>query len=99
MVYLDGRGRMLHNFTFLRDDRLPDGDLYVLSRPMHMAEAGQLGQVEELARSSFSRGEKEPSQRLVLYRVRLYPHVARLSGDVYISPMQATGRSLGPVLR
>jgi 4-amino-4-deoxy-L-arabinose transferase-like glycosyltransferase len=99
MYHLMGRGRMLHNITFLRDDRLPEGDLYVLSRPMHVQAAGQLGRVEELARSSFSRGEKEPSQRLILYRIRLFPHVARLPGDVYISPMQATGRALGPVLR
>jgi 4-amino-4-deoxy-L-arabinose transferase-like glycosyltransferase len=99
LYHLAGRGRMLHNLTFLRDDRLPEGDLYVLSRPVHTQEAAQYGRVEELARSAISRGEKDTSQRLVLYRIRLHPHVVRLPGDVYISPMQATGRAEGPVLR
>jgi 4-amino-4-deoxy-L-arabinose transferase-like glycosyltransferase len=99
LYHLAERGRMLHNFTFLCDDRLPEGDLYVLSRPMHVQDAGQLGRVEELARSTFSRNEKEPGQRLTFYRIRLYPNVARRPGGVYISPLQATGRALGPVLR
>lgn len=99
LYYLEGRGRQLHNPSFLRDERLPGGDLFILSRPMHMAETAQYGRVEELARSSFSRKEKDPRQRLALYRVRLHPNVARLSARVYISPMQATGRAAGPVLR
>ncbi len=99
LFHLKGRGRLLHNATFLRDETLPEGDLYVVSRPLQIEAARGLARVEEVASSTSSKGDREPWDRLTLYKVRLLPHVARVSAKVYISPMQATARARGPELR
>jgi 4-amino-4-deoxy-L-arabinose transferase-like glycosyltransferase len=99
LYHLGSKARLLHNASFLRDDTLPEGEVFVLSRPVQIEEARAIARVEEVASSPSRRSDRYPAHRLTLYRVRLHPHVARLSAKVYISPMQATGREDGPQLR
>ncbi len=97
LFYLEGRAKLLHNASFLLDERLPDEN-YVVTRRRCARELAVLGHCDLLFESAHSRDEGSPDARLGLYRVRL-GSVTRLRGDVYISPMQATGRAPGPVLQ
>jgi 4-amino-4-deoxy-L-arabinose transferase-like glycosyltransferase len=98
LYYLNGRGTMLHNITFLRDGRFDFREAYLIARPWQVRELPEYGQGREIARSAHTWGEWGPHDRLTLYRVRFHDHLARHQGPVYISPMQATGRAVGPML-
>jgi 4-amino-4-deoxy-L-arabinose transferase-like glycosyltransferase len=98
LYYLNGRGTMLHNITFLRDERFDFHEAYLITRPWQVGQLSEYGQGTEIIRSARSTGEWGPEDRLALYRVRFHDHLARHPGPVYISPMQATGRAKGPEL-
>ncbi|MFO0927522.1 MAG: hypothetical protein U0736_10850 [Gemmataceae bacterium] len=99
LFYLRDRGEQLHNFTFLRDRRLQDAEVYVIARRMVADRLKEYGRPELVFESGRSRDEGGPEHRFGLYRVRFHDRLARRDGDVYISPMQATGRAPGPELR
>jgi hypothetical protein len=96
LYYLADRASLLHNATFLR--QAPKREVYVLSRPWQIPEMERHGRVEEVLQSNRSRNEKSPEFRLKLYKVTLYEDIALHRDRAYISPMQATGRALGPFL-
>lgn len=96
LFYLDGRARLLHNVTFLRDERLGGPEVYVVARRLRAEALAAFGACELVRQSEASRGEPSPDYRLGLYRVRLT--VPRRPGSAYVSPMQATGRTPGPWL-
>jgi 4-amino-4-deoxy-L-arabinose transferase-like glycosyltransferase len=102
LFYLDGRARLLHNVTFLRIERLAgpaDGrEVYVVARRRHASGLATLGRSDRLFESEHSRGEPKDTTdyRLGLYRLRLT--APPYTGEVRISPMQATGRAPSPWL-
>ena len=101
LFHLDGRAQLLHNVTFLLDERLGrDREVFVVARRHRARALAAFGRCERLFESACSRGEPpgEPptDMRLGLYRLRL--EVPRHRGAVYVSPMQATGRAPGPWL-
>jgi hypothetical protein len=98
LYYLNGRGIMLHNITFLRDERFDFREVYLIARPWQLGEMPEFGRAREITRSAHSWGEWGPEDRMALYQVRFHDHLARHHGPVYISPMQATGRAPGPDL-
>jgi 4-amino-4-deoxy-L-arabinose transferase-like glycosyltransferase len=91
-----GRGKLLHNVTFLRDERVGGPEVYVVARRHRAKAMAAFGPCERLFESASSRGEPSPDYRLGLYRLRI--EAARQAGPVYVSPMQATGRRPGPWL-
>jgi 4-amino-4-deoxy-L-arabinose transferase-like glycosyltransferase len=98
LYYLPGRAELLHNASFLRDERFGEV-VYLITRRVHAPELGQYGHAELLFESYRSRDEWQPQgaqARYGLYRVRLRDGLARERGTPYISPMQATGRAPGP---
>jgi 4-amino-4-deoxy-L-arabinose transferase-like glycosyltransferase len=99
LYYLDGRAEQLHNFSFLRDQRYRDGEVYVIARRMLAERLREYGSTDVVLESDRSRDEGGPEHRFALYRLRFHDRLARCDGRVYISPMQATGRAPGPDLR
>lgn len=98
LFYFEGRAKLLHNISFLREARLVDREVYVVSRSWLMTDVGRYGACETVLTSEKSRNEKSPADRLTLYRVRLHDGLVLHREPVYISPMQATGRAEGPYL-
>jgi 4-amino-4-deoxy-L-arabinose transferase-like glycosyltransferase len=98
LFYLQGRGLLLHNHTFLREEGFSRGEVYLIARGTESAVLREYGRIEEIARSAHSRDELGPDDRYGLYRLRLHDQLARIDAPPYISPMQATGRAPGPVV-
>jgi 4-amino-4-deoxy-L-arabinose transferase-like glycosyltransferase len=96
VFYLEGRGRLLHNATFLRAEPVIEGEVYVIGRRELGPALDAYGTKEVVLESSRSRDFAREGQRFCLYRVRLRADLERHLGPVYISPMQATGRAPGP---
>jgi 4-amino-4-deoxy-L-arabinose transferase-like glycosyltransferase len=98
LYYLPGRAELLHNATFLRDERHGE-ELYLITRRFHAPLLGEYGSIALQFESARSRDEWQAlgaQTRYGLYRLRLHAGLARAEGPVYISPMQATGRAPGP---
>jgi len=96
--YGRGRTRLLHNLTFLRDDRLDPTEVYLIARRRFTSELSEYGTPEVVSESRHSKHELEPGDRYTLFRLHYYPGLARRSAQVHISPLQATLRVPGPFL-
>jgi 4-amino-4-deoxy-L-arabinose transferase-like glycosyltransferase len=97
--HLHGRGRLLHNLSFLRCEPVDSGELYLIARGSQVHFLSRYGVGQLLAQSRHSRYQATPDDRYGLYRLRLHAGLVRRTEPVYISPMQATGREPGPYLR
>jgi 4-amino-4-deoxy-L-arabinose transferase-like glycosyltransferase len=98
VYYLGERAQLLHNHTFLRDERIAVQTACVICRQRDEVILAQYGTVRILAQSAKARGELSPADRWTLYELQYHPHLERVPGNVRISPMQATGRKPGPFL-
>jgi 4-amino-4-deoxy-L-arabinose transferase-like glycosyltransferase len=98
LFYLRERAKFVHNHTFLRDDRLPAREVYVIDHHFNRAALEDYGTVDIVTESRFTKGEQSPEDRWTLYRVRFRQDLERVPGLARISPMQATGRAFGPYL-
>jgi 4-amino-4-deoxy-L-arabinose transferase-like glycosyltransferase len=98
LFYLGDRARLLHNLSFLRGDDLPRGEVLVVARAGDAAALEEFGTARIVLQSRATRGESTPADRYALFRLRYRSDLVRCPSDVYISPMQATGRALGPYL-
>jgi 4-amino-4-deoxy-L-arabinose transferase-like glycosyltransferase len=97
MFYLGDRLHLLHNLSYLRDERIHDRQLYLIARRRDEEKLAAYGNVEPLFTSAHTRSERSPHDRFALYRLRLRDDLERRP-PARISPMQATGRSPGPDL-
>jgi 4-amino-4-deoxy-L-arabinose transferase-like glycosyltransferase len=98
LFYLGERANLLHNATFLLDDRLRDREVLVVTRASQATILSHFGTPEVVVQSTRTRDELTPADRWTLFRVRFHETLARCPGNVYVSPMQATGRAPGPYL-
>ena len=98
LFYLDGRPKLLHNVTFLRDDRIVAPEVLLVCRASEASTLQQYGQIVKLDQSVKTRGESGPQDRWAFYSLRFDPKLERYPGNIRISPMQATGRASGPFL-
>jgi 4-amino-4-deoxy-L-arabinose transferase-like glycosyltransferase len=89
---------LLHNLTFLRDERITRPSIYLLARMENQRGLRRFGACEVVLTSPSMRHLPTPELRRALFRIDLDPNLERRSGDVPISPMQATWRALGPYL-
>jgi 4-amino-4-deoxy-L-arabinose transferase-like glycosyltransferase len=99
---LGDRAQLLHNLTFLRDDRIHAPSVYVVTREWNAAKLEALGALEtvdysEKSRpSSHARERKLKHDRFTLYRLTFDPELKRYPVPTHISTMQAMGREDGP---
>jgi 4-amino-4-deoxy-L-arabinose transferase-like glycosyltransferase len=98
LLYLNGKARLLHNETFLRDDRITTPDVYVICRALDAWKLAPYGNAELLLESRKTRREKEGPNRYGIYRVTLRPDLVKLPANIRMTPIEATGRALGPWL-
>ena len=100
--YLRGDARLLHNLTFLRDEKITAPAVYVVTREWDEPELAALGKVEIVLQSIKSRPSgrarkaKLAHERFTLYRLTFSPDLMRYPAPEHISTMQAMGRKPGP---
>jgi hypothetical protein len=98
LFYCDSNTRLLHNLSFLRDERIHSPEVYVISRGRDLPQLQKWGKAEILLQSEKSRRETQPADRWSLFRVHLDDNVPRRPVTVRISPMQAMHREAGPII-
>jgi hypothetical protein len=96
--YLPGRARLLHNLTYLLDDRIEAPEVYVVTRARDEPALRRYGRVEVVDQSRRTHRERAPSDRLTLFRLRFREDLRRYPVPSYVTPMQAMGREPGPDL-
>ena len=97
LFYVGERATLLHNATFLLDEKAAAPEVHLIARRKTEQELAALGTYEVVLSSARSRYERTPADRYVLFRFRPHAGLAR-HHDVRISPLQATGRAPGPYL-
>ncbi len=89
--------RLIHNITFLRDQRITSPEVYVLARAYRQKFIeNEIGTCEVIDRSARSRRETSPEERWTLFRVRFKPELVRYPAPA-VSVLQAMDRGTGPL--
>lgn len=99
LFYLDDNAKLLHNWTYLRSDRIRESEIYVIGRGHEEAELAKYGTPKVVLQSKQTRGESSPQDRWTLFRLRFHDHLTRVPANLDIRPMQASGRAAGPYLQ
>ena len=99
VFYLGDRGVVLHNLSFLRDEKIPNGHVYVIARLAAEQELADYGDTEILSASAQRATSRRDADRWALYRVQLHPDLPKLRNNLRISALQAMEREPGPYLR
>src|SRR5262249_30225569 len=73
LYYLGERTQLLHNLTFLRDDRLTAPEVYLVCRQRDEAALAEYGVAVRLLQSPKTRAEASPDDRWTLYHLRFHP--------------------------
>jgi len=94
--YLRPTAGLLHNLTFLRDEKITAADVWVVTPHRDLAKLEQLGRVEVADESLKTRREKSKEDRFTLFHLYFYPGLARYPLPSYVDTMQAMGRKKGP---
>jgi 4-amino-4-deoxy-L-arabinose transferase-like glycosyltransferase len=89
---------LLHNLTFLLDDRIAANEVYLIARAGEADELRRFGSPEMVLQSRYTKNERSPADRWTLFRLRYRADLARKPGSIRISPMQAASRAPGPLL-
>jgi 4-amino-4-deoxy-L-arabinose transferase-like glycosyltransferase len=98
LFYLDSNTSLLRNLTYLRDEKIKEAEVYVLARGRNLADLSAYGTVKTVLQSKHTRGEATPDDRWTLFFLRFREDLVRRPADLYIRPMQASGRAPGPFL-
>ena len=110
LFYFDDNAKVLHNLSFLKDDKLPSS-VFVLARGKFQTKTNpvdfaleEFGKVDIVLRQTPSAGEttatrreESPADRWVLFRVQLRDDLQRKPLEIP-TPMQAMYRAGGPNL-
>lgn len=94
--YLRPTAMLLHNLSFLRDERITAPDVWVITRRQDMPRLSKLGEVRVEDVSAYTRRERSASERFTLFRLRFTPGLARFPRPPCINTLQAMGREKGP---
>ena len=98
LFYLGDQAKSVHNLTFLRDEKIVEPVVLVMTRAKDLGKLEKLGKVEELARSPETRREGSPGDRFALFELTYRTDLVRLPTPARVSPMQAMDREEGPFL-
>jgi len=96
--YVGEQARVLHNLSFLRDDRIREEELLVIARQKFARQLAEYGTAQMLLQSPQTRREESPADRWTLFQVRLHPNLERGSATVPLTQLQITDRARGPYL-
>jgi 4-amino-4-deoxy-L-arabinose transferase-like glycosyltransferase len=99
MFYLPGEPCLLHNLTFLHDERLREPAVHLIARLRDAPDLRAYGDVEIVQTSASHRSGRATAERWALYRLSFRADLWRGPADLRVSPMQATGRAAGPFVR
>ena len=98
LFYFNGRASLLHNPTYLLDDRITSPEVYVIARNKDRSDLEYYGTVQVILQGESLRSQATTAGPWTLFHLRFHDHVQRCPANLDISPMQATGRKLGPFL-
>jgi 4-amino-4-deoxy-L-arabinose transferase-like glycosyltransferase len=98
LFYAGRRADLLHNETYLRDERITSDEVFVVMRGLDEDRLREFGRSEVVLRSRHSAMEHCPEDRWTLFRLHYHPGLARRPA-ASVSALQATGRAKGPYLR
>jgi hypothetical protein len=85
---------LLHNATYLRDERIKADRVYVIARAARQNFLSQLGDCRVLDASSRARGETSPAERYTLFLLTFKPGLKRYPAPK-VSVLQALDRGVG----
>lgn len=94
--YLRPTARLLHNLTFLRDQRITAPAVWVVTRNHDRDKLEELGQVQVRDKSTYTRRERYPGDRFTLFHLQFRSDLTRYPAPAYINTLQAMGREKGP---
>ena len=94
--YLPPSAGLLHNLTYLLDDKITAADVWVITPHRDLAKLQKLGEVSVADESIKTRREKSPEDRFTLFHVYFSPGLARYPLPPYVTTMQAMDRAKGP---
>ncbi|HWE01779.1 MAG TPA: phospholipid carrier-dependent glycosyltransferase [Tepidisphaeraceae bacterium] len=94
--YLRPTAGLLHNLTFLRNEKITAPDVWVVTRHRDLEKLRQLGRVEVADESLKSRREKSPEDRFTLFHLYFQPGLKRYPLPGYVNTLQAMDRQKGP---
>ena len=99
LYYLGDRAVPLHNLTFLRDDRIREDEVLVVTRMGKRAALAALGEPLVVSQSERTGRADRSEDRMTLFRLRFREDLERYAArDVRVSPLQALYRKEGPFL-
>jgi 4-amino-4-deoxy-L-arabinose transferase-like glycosyltransferase len=98
LFYCPDNTMLLHNMTFLRDDRLTAPSVWVIARGRELPKLREYGEVDIKLVSKHSRREERPEDRWTLFEVHMRGDLQHYPNRERISPMQAMYRMPGPEL-
>ncbi len=87
---------LLHNLTFLRDEKITAPDVYVVTRAKDEPLLQQYGNVSNEAQSTESHNEGGPKGRFTLFHLTFRPDLLRYPAPTKITNMQGLQRTPGP---
>lgn len=98
--YLPARAALLHNLSFVADERFRGEEAYVVARLGAKQQLEEFGSASVVLQSAKTRREKSVADRWTLFRLRYRDDVAwQSSTGVRFSPMQVMQRAEGPFLQ
>ncbi len=88
--------RLLHNLSYLRDEKIADPVVYVITRAKDEAVLRTMGTVVVIDQSPSSHEITKPEGRFTLYKLTFDPTLQRYRVPTYITSLQAMERADGP---
>jgi 4-amino-4-deoxy-L-arabinose transferase-like glycosyltransferase len=98
LFYCPDNTFLLHNTTFLCDDRLTAPRVWVIARGRELPNLKKFGEVDPVLISKKSRREESPEDRWTLFELHTKKDLQHVHNTARISPMQAMYRETGPQL-
>lgn len=97
LFYVGRPADAIHNPSFLLDERFTEPNVTVIAKQSYDCWLAQYGKLTLLTASDRSYNPRNVADRWALYRLEFHPNLPRQPAPS-ISPMQATGRAIGPIL-
>ena len=88
--------KLLHNLTYLRDEKIAASVVYVITRAQDEVKLKELGTPVMIDQSPLSHDMPTPAGRFTLFRLTFNPKLIRYALPPYITSLQAMERADGP---
>ena len=98
LFYLGDNARMLHNLSFLRDDRILEPEVYVIARFKDARQLEELGTPTVVTESHYHERRSTPDTRWTLFHLKFKDQLPRFPNNVTYTAKQVMEREPGPYL-